>query len=178
MRETLVCGIDPGKRGAIALIATGPSYPGNIRVALTPMPLKRRGGVDGKGVRELIERYRFDAIYIEEVGGFTGDSAGSAFTFGRNFGVVEGVCDALMKPCSLVKPRIWQCAVHILEDHGINAKERSLSAVRRLYPFVNLIADRGRVPHDGFIDALLIAHYALGVLNGNILDEDNLPTQP
>lgn len=44
-------------------------------------------------------------------------------------------------------------------------KERNLQEVQKMYPNVDLRgSEASRVPHSGKVDALLIAHYGLGLV--------------
>jgi hypothetical protein len=118
-----------------------------------------------------------------------GVAAGTTFTFGGCFEGVKALCAAFNIPITLVQPQTWQKVMwqgvpkhrkppkkltkKELEKKAagkkvrkpkktgsIDTKKMSRIAVMRLFPGEDLRKnDRCDVPHDGIVDALLIAEY-------------------
>lgn len=161
-------GIDPGKKGAIVKINS------RGRVWMYTMPLLSNGDVDLDKLCKLISKLRTRYVCLESIHSLYAQSKGSAFTMGRVWGNCEAAVICKGHHLDYVRPMDWQSKIWIPEDvvktpEGKNdTKASSLRAARRLYPRLDLrygqneIVHKGRqrsIPHDGIVDALLIAHY-------------------
>lgn len=165
-------GIDIGKNGAIVVI--GPT--GVVSTSIMPMIGKGKGSeIDKKALRDFFWSYADEktVVVIEDVHSIFGVSAGSNFQFGRALGIIEGLVEVLQLPYYKVSPKTWQgtCfeGVPVIEKPGTKAKGRNsydtkamaLIAAQRLYPKLDLRkSQKAEKPHDGIVDALLMAHYA------------------
>lgn len=150
-------GIDPGKNGAIALVSNDPQtllwwllsdVDGN---ALTPFD-------------ELIATFKPQHAYIEKCQSFPGNKASAMLNYGTGFGKILGWCEMLKLPYTLVAPVTWTKAMH-KGCVGKDGKAKSLQAAQRLFPGENMIVGRSKKPHDGVVDALLIAEYGRRIFN-------------
>lgn len=151
----MIIGIDPGKKGGLCAM----SEEGRV-VDACPMP-------DEHAVADYLKQWLgYDGIrrvYLECQTARPGQGVVSMFNFGVHYGTIQGLLIALRIPYELVRPVKWQQVAH----HGLpkkkkeNPKSVSLRAIRQLYPDLNLIPKGCRKPHDGLIDAVLIAHYGL-----------------
>ena len=80
----------------------------------------------------------------------------SMFSFGTNYGYIQGVLSALGIPYQLVSPRVWKKS-YVLDS----TKQKSIDVCQRLFPELNLLAtERSRVPSDGMAEAALLAQFA------------------
>lgn len=148
-----VVGIDPGISGAIAVVTSGV-------VACHDMPTieingKRR--VDPLGIRDILatlDLEGIDAVVLEHVQGVQGTGATSAFSFGRSFGVTEGVIAGMTLPLTLVRPQAWTKALGVSRDKGQHRQ-----AAANLWP--RQAALFARVKDDGRADAALLCHWWL-----------------
>ena len=139
----MICiGIDPGKKGALALIR-----PEEISVCR----------FDRETYREMLLSVSENKCVcaLEHVGAMPGQGVTSMFSFGENFGWIQGVLDAFQIPYELVRPQKWKKEFSVTAD-----KNSSIAVCQRLFPNVNLIPPKCRVPHDGSAEALLLAEYA------------------
>ena len=159
-RQRLFCGIDPGMKGGIAVIDEWLEV-----VELMPMPIEA-GGLDYAELSAILHGYRERGFFlVEEVHAIKGASAKSTFQFGRAY---EGILASLaIAECrhAIIKPRewqklAWQGVKKILKpNRRVDTKQTSLKAVRQLFPKANIYpTERSRKPHDGMVDALLIAY--------------------
>ena len=140
-------GVDPGKRGAAALItsdgvAQAVSYPGDISQAADI-------------VRGWKAEYEIKLAGLERVHSMPAQGVRSVFSFGENFGSWQGILAAMGIPYELVTPQAWQRGLVVPSD-GKTPKERALTVARRLYPALDL----HRKSDDGRADALLLATWA------------------
>lgn len=154
----LILGIDPGIAGALAWVDES----GEL-VAIEDMPtvaIKK-----GKGERNVVapqlladliwhrERDTRSAV-VEQVGTRPGEGPVGAFSFGRSFGLVEGVLAGATIRVQYVTPRVWVPAMGI---RGGKDESRAI-AMRRWPKHAKLFS---RKKDDGRSDAALIALYAL-----------------
>jgi hypothetical protein len=95
--------------------------------------------------------------YIEQVGGYVGKAQpGSAmFNFGRNFGYILGICQALAFTVNLIRPQTWQKSYPTRTTKTQNAtqhKRELKDHATRLFPTLK--------PTLATADSLLILHHA------------------
>lgn len=169
---TLYGGIDVGAKGGIAFIE-----PHGVIHMAEAIPMEN----DVPDLAALFDLmtvpwangHTVERIVIEDVHAIFGSSAKSTFNFGLIKGVKLGYLEILarnyMIPYSLVQPKTWQKKVWLEEDLVLkedkkrptkDTKATSLNAAMRLWPFAEFKKnERSRVPHDGIVDALLMAEY-------------------
>jgi crossover junction endodeoxyribonuclease RuvC len=87
---------------------------------------------------------------LEQVQAVQQSGATAAFSFGRGFGIIEGVLGTLRLPCTLVRPQVWTRELGVGTDKGAHR-----DAARRLWPASAAIFER--VKDDGRADAALLA---------------------
>lgn len=136
-------GIDPGKSGALCILA-----PGRIRLlkfdeSAYIEALKPLGGSEA-------------VCCLEHVGAMPGQGVTSTFHFGQNFGWIQGILQAFGIPFELVRPQKWKKEFSVTQD-----KNTSVTVCRRLFPAASLLpTPRCRKPDDNMAEALLMAEYA------------------
>ena len=144
-----IIGIDPGQSGGVARISSSGA------AEAIPMPLAGKE-VDGRALAEWITCRSPHLVVIEKVGAMPKQGVASTFKFGRNFGVLIGVVEALGLPYRLVTPQAWKKAVLAGTSRD---KSAAVEHIHRLYPNVDLSPGRMRTAHDGMADALCLAEY-------------------
>jgi crossover junction endodeoxyribonuclease RuvC len=152
-----ICGIDPGRKGALV------SLEGNV-IKLRSMPDNE------KDLFETLVDLCPDVthVFVEKAQSLPGNGSVGMFHYGDGFGQIKGVLAAMRIPYTLVPPRTWTKVMHAGCDVG-EPKARSLEAVRRLFPNIELRrTERCRNLDEGFIDALLIAEYGRRTLSGHL----------
>lgn len=146
-----ILGIDPGVSGALALVSSG-----EIHVVDMPVvEVRGKRHIDAARLAKLISTgfpYIANHVVLEHVQGVQGSGATSAFSFGRGFGIVEGVVTALGLPLTLIRPQTWTKELRVSRDKG----EHRLVASRLWPAQAELFA---RVKDDGRADAALLAHW-------------------
>lgn len=148
----LVIGIDIGARGGIAVVGDTIDY-------------QLLGTVESW--KKFVAKYnkRTALVVFEDLHSIYGASAKSNFQFGVNNGIVIGALEAMGLNYEKVAPKKWQKHIWMPEDFvkfgdKIDTKATSLKAAKRLYPEESFIMSaRSSVPHDGIVDAVLLATY-------------------
>lgn len=155
----LVCGIDPGANGAIAVLDS--ANPDSV--ALLDLKNNSIVNVHNWLVKELNYKPKLSkqcTFWIEDVHSLFGMSAKSNFRFGKNLGTVHAIAELFNHELpSTVTPKIWQKYVGVTAK-GKAIKQQVAEIATRLYPTANVYGKRGGLL-DGRSDALMIAHYGL-----------------
>ena len=165
MKQKAFMGVDIGLNGAIVVIHEN----GLVNTHVIP---KVGDKIDDGALFEAFQEYSEYDLYImlEDVHSLFGMSAKSNFSFGATFGKKQ-MAAAIMgrlygSKLDYITPKKWQAAIWTANDKvyksgtKIDTKKTSLLASKRLFPEHNFIASsRSRVPHDGIVDAALIALY-------------------
>jgi crossover junction endodeoxyribonuclease RuvC len=142
--------IDPGANGAIARFADG----------------RLREVIDLPGrtsrLRIMIQFPRLEGVVLEQVNGIPGQSAPAAFTFGRIYGEIRGVCDAEGVPIVDVHPSVWKGALGLrkgLSETKAQSKSRSRALAAEIFP--DFAGEFARARDEGKAEAALIGHWYL-----------------
>lgn len=162
-----IIGVDPGLKGGICILLDG-----KMR-GLWPMPTfsvktsakKVRNYVDSEGIRNILKDHLDAEVYIEQVRSLYGMSAESNFSMGHGLGVVESTVRIIIGTFYLLKAKDWQADTWIEKDFVLkgngrkDTKATSLNAALRIFPNQSFLRTaRSKVPHDGMVDAALIAY--------------------
>ena len=138
-------GIDPGKKGAMAIFDTD-----NDRIRIYPFD------AETYRLRLMLIEGQPSMCCLEHVSAMPGQGVVSMFTFGENFGLIQGLLTAFGIPYELVRPQKWKKEFSCTSD-----KNTSIAVAQRMFPNVNLKrTPRCTKPHDGVCEALLMAEYA------------------
>ncbi len=152
-------GIDNGISGAIAAIA------GNGQLfEWHPMPIQRaRKGneIDVVALAAIIDRLTdctmAPEVVVEEPGG--SKSAKAAVSMAASFHAIRALLDLRKMRWHRVTPQEWQREMLPGSKSG-ETKARALELARRLWPREKWLAtERCRTPHDGAIDAAIMAEW-------------------
>lgn len=148
----IILGIDPGAKGAYAVRwedgrTTAARFDSESGFLDSMLEIADKATIEGLTV----------TAYIEQVGGFVGKAQPGShmFNFGRNFGFLLGVCQALAFKVELVRPQVWQKAYPTRTsktENGTQHKRELKDHAARLYPQQKVTLANA--------DALLILDYA------------------
>lgn len=139
-------GIDPGKSGALAYIM------GDGTVNVIPFD-ERLYKFAMQGIAAVPDKA---VCCLEHVNAMPGQGVTSMFTFGANYGFIQGMLQALEIPYELIRPQKWKKEFGITGD-----KNTSIAVCKRLFPDVSLLpTERSRKENDGMAEALLMVEYA------------------
>lgn len=152
-------GIDVGLNGGFALLLPE----GEFILRTVPDSLEEIDGV----LMELMDYAEGQAtVCIEDVHAIYGSAAKATFKFGWIKGVKESLVMSYFGNYELVQPKNWQRVVWlpedvVLKDNGRkDTKATSINAAQRLWPNQDFRkSTRAKKPHDGLVDAALMAEY-------------------
>ena len=163
---TFFIGIDPGLHGGIAIIRPD-------LIETYPMPLlssqKGLNAYDHFWLKRFFELSTSDSYAIlEQQQAMPKQGVVSMLTIGYGFGTLkQGLVDFAI-PHEIVRAQVWQKEFGISGRKG-NTKAQALQICRDLFPNTNLLAtERSKKPHEGIVDAILIAEYGRRRYGGNI----------
>ena len=164
MQRDFNIGIDIGKKGAIVALAREP-----WTKAIDPIVMPLIGDqVDYHTLYAILERYKKTNCHVifEKLGVIFGTGKSTAFSMGHQAGAVEMACIALNLSYTKVPAKQWQKemfqGVEEITKKGKSSRDTkamALIAAKRLFPDYRLTIGKSTVPHDGVVDALLMADY-------------------
>ena len=169
--QDLFVGIDPGKSGALVVLNSQGEL---MEIHVTPLIGKEYDKHKMAQILSGLQKF-ITHVALEDVHAIQGPAGNSSnFEFGRGKGLWEMALCALHIPHTMIQAKEWQ--KHAWEGvpkqtlptkrisktgaavEKVDTKATSLIAAKRLFPHVKLTAtERSSVPHDGIVDALLIA---------------------
>lgn len=147
----LILGIDPGQKGGI--VALG-QRTGRI-VQKFPMPK------EPPRLASFLSSHTIVMAWIEKAQAYPRQGIRSTFNYGTHFGMLQGMLIALRIPFALVSPRTWQKEMFFKTTHKC-PKAKALAAANRIFAKKKdfwIHGARAKKPHDGIVDAALIAGY-------------------
>ena len=147
-------GIDPGLSGAIAVLTDDSLQIHDMPVMTVDRNGKAKRQVSANELAELLNLYagKDCHVYVERVSAMAGQGVTSVFSFGRSFGMIEGILAALKMPVTFVAPATWVKGV-------ARGPGKDASRARAMELFKGCEHLFARVKDDGRADAALIAHW-------------------
>ena len=154
----LIIGIDPGISGSICFFEDG-----NI-LDVVEMPTmaegkKNKRQVNGAQIFNEISK-RVDKaekqnvrVVIEQVSAMPGQGVTSMFNFGQSFGILKGICSAMLLPMYFVRPAKWK------KYFGLINSEKDASRTRAIEIFPYFSSQLSKKKDSNKADAMLIANY-------------------
>lgn len=145
----IFCGIDPGKKGAMAIM--GYSNTTGERYMMKIIPF------DPQEYIKTLKQFNGATVCIEQVHSLPREGVKSVWSFGQTYGWLLGVLDAVGLSYQTVPPNLWKKDFSLLRAE----KKQSIEVCKRLFPGVELKrTDRCRNDDDNMADAALICEYA------------------
>ena len=157
MKPFLICGCDPGLKGAIAFYF--PKFPAQISVYDMPIVGNE---VDAAALEAIIRQMKPDLAVCELVGARPGQGVTSMFNFGVSFGRLTGVIAACHVPLSYVTPAKWKKSFGLSSD-----KEEARALAIRMWP---ASAHFRRRKDEGRAEAALIARYGADAIHPKTME--------
>ena len=141
-----VGGIDPGKSGAVAICEHGKIIAMSLLADVT--------------ARAWFQKFECKTVWVEQAQSFPKQGIASAFNYGRDFGYLLGTLAGSGITTQMIRPAVWTARIHQMSPKIDDVKERSLWCAKHLWPDLTFLAtEKSKKPHDGLIDAALIAFY-------------------
>jgi len=153
-------GIDPGLQGGIATIRNS----GEMTTLIMPThKIGKKRVLDNArlaGIFSLSDLLNIKSYAIlEQQQPMPKQGVTSMFSIGYGFGVLKQCLIDFSIPHEVVRAQVWQKEFGISGRKG-NTKAQALQICQSLFPDTNLLATkRSKKPHDGIVDAILIAEY-------------------
>lgn len=157
--ERAIIGIDPGLGGALARY-----WPKSQALQIADMPTLNVG--KGKSNKRVIDEYALArliddwapsaaCVWLEQVGVRPGEGGVGAFTFGRGYGLIRGICAANFLTIHDVTPQSWKKTLRVAGDKD-QARQRAAALFPRHAQHWTRKCDDGRA------EASMIALYGAG----------------
>jgi len=155
-KKTCILGIDPGFKGAAALVSD--SYLKVIDLPLTK-DYSGRPLICARAFSKFIEHYEpfIKLAVIEDVGVMPKNGAVGMFRFGYGAGLLFGVMRAHKIEVLKIRPSVWKPAIGLSRN-----KSESLSMAKSLWPDYKEFFRLKK--HDGRAEAALLAKFAFEFL--------------
>ena len=154
-------GIDPGLQGGIATIRES----GEITTLV--MPTAKSGKKRILDNAMLAGTFSLSNILdikcyaiLEQQQPMPKQGVTSMFSIGYGFGALKQCLVDFSIPHEVVRAQVWQKEFGISGRKG-NTKAQALQICQSLFPDLNLLAtERSKKPHEGVVDAVLVAEFA------------------
>lgn len=142
----LICGIDPGASGGIALLA----QLGGLSCAPMAYPIPDTEKDTAELLCEFAPHIRM--AYIEAVHSMPKQGVASSFKFGRSYGFLRGLLIGLKIPFEEVSPQRWTKDMRLVGGKkGTEKKNLHRARCQELFPHI-------KITH-AIADALLLAEF-------------------
>lgn len=153
-------GIDNGLTVGLVALSDHPGSP----IAMIPMPTrgKSKGNeVDANAVWEWIRQWDSDELTITlETPGKHSPGVQALCSMWDSYGALRAICEVQSWRHHRITPQAWQKVMLVGCAKG-DTKPAALATARRLWPAETWLASsRCSKPHDGMIDAALIAEFS------------------
>jgi hypothetical protein len=151
-------GIDNGLTGGMVALSDWPAAP--IAMCVMPTVGKTKGNeVDAEAVWKWLGQWANVTVVLETPGKHS-PGAQALCSMWDSYGAIRGVLASRYIRHHRINPQAWQKKMLIGCAKG-DTKPAALAAARRLWPEEKWLATaRSLVPHNGLVDAALIAEYA------------------
>lgn len=144
-------GIDPGQKGGICILNAQGEIISIFPMCKYELLYNRLGSYNN--IAHLV---------LEKAQAYPKQGVVSVFNYGCHYGILQGIIISLSIPFSLIPPRTWQKNMIFAFNKKLDAKEKALLSANRIFKKKSnfwLETSRCKKPHDGMIDAALIAEF-------------------
>jgi hypothetical protein len=147
----IVCGIDPGLTGALAVINSF----GDCQIL--DMPVIGDGAetfINGAMIARFLDEFDVEFVVLEKQQAYPGQGVSSTFKIGMTYGQLLGVLQTSLIPYRLVSPPVWKKDMRL-------GKDKDLSRLRATERFPHVCKNFERVKDHGRAEAVLLAVWML-----------------
>ena len=173
-------GIDPGLQGGVVIIPEEKEeiHPGGTAVrtkyeietfTMPVIPIGKKKAYNHLALRQFFVQFDAPLCYaiLEEQHAMPKQGVVSMMSIGYGFGTLKQCLVDFTIPHEVVRAQVWQKEFGISGRKG-NTKAQALQICQSLFPNLNLLATKlSKKPHEGIVDAVLIAEYARRRFRGN-----------
>jgi hypothetical protein len=176
-------GIDPGQKGAIAIL-----HSDKKTIDYYDMPLLPNGEIDERGIEEILTNLVSPFCTLEKAQTMPGQGSIGGFNYGVGYGTIKTTLRFMRIPFQEISPMKWKKEFSLIraKDKKIKgmskeekaayksrekklSKEESATKVLELFPEIkrdDLYTERGRLL-DGRAEAILICEYGRRIHYGD-----------
>lgn len=158
--DTVIVGVDNGISGGLCAVS---AFDGNV-LAYRAMPTKTVEGkseVDVRALLDWLEPYRNNMVVCVEEPLKHAKSSQAMRSMSISFGLILGACEAKRFEVKRIQVKEWQDAMLGKKLAKGMTKVTALATANKLWSSEQWLAtSKSRTPHDGMIDAALIARYS------------------
>ena len=154
----LIIGIDPGISGSICFFEEGKILD-VVEMPTMTEGKKNKRQVNGPQVyNEILKRInkiekQNIRVVIEQVSAMPGQGVTSMFNFGQSFGILKGICSAMLLPLYFVRPAKWK------KYFGLINSEKDASRTKAIEIFPYFSSQLSKKKDSNKADAILIASF-------------------
>lgn len=148
----ILCGIDPGVSGAVAVIDTNIGLADVVDLPQGPY------GLDPVAFAEQLDAWGVRSVTLEDNRAMGSNGSLANFSMGRAVGLIIASVLLTSRPLHRVKPQVWQRSVGVATIKAAERKEAHRQRARELFPECETKLRRKRDHNRA--DALLITEYA------------------
>lgn len=170
----VIVGIDPGLRGAVAILADNEPYEPHRNVFDCPVMGTRStpGGFNEYGMYTILRNLKPDVVYIERQQTMPKQGLSSSGKTMYGYGLWIMAIVSLNVPYHVVTAQAWKKFMLA----GLDRSDKNVSRMVAMRCFPSLADKLARVGDDGRAEALLIAEYGRRTLGGKEAVLSTTPT--
>lgn len=148
-------GLDPGLRGAAAVIAAAPSVRARVLgvIDLPTVGEKAKRRIDVTALLSFIEEHQPDGAVIERAQAMPDQGASSGFAYGRAVGAIEACVVAMGIPLDVIESSAWK------KYHSLIGKGKEDSRQRAVLRFPEAHSSLKRMMDHNRAEAILMAEF-------------------
>ena len=154
----LIIGIDPGISGSICFLEDGKILD-VVEMPTMAEGKKNKRQVNGSQIYNEISKriHKIEKqnirVVIEQVSAMPGQGVTSMFNFGQSFGILKGICSAMLLPMYFVRPAKWKKYFSLINS------EKDASRTRAIEMFPQFSSQLSKKKDSNKADAILIASF-------------------
>jgi hypothetical protein len=149
-----VCGIDPGRTGAIALFTSGRAFD------VVDLPIGFHG-VDGLALYEQLRDWKADEVFVELTHAMPKNGTKASYSQGDSNGAIRTAVQIAGMPLTWVRSVDWQRHSGLLGSGYTDMERKHRSRMRALELFPGFKHHLKRVKDHNRAEAMLIARYGV-----------------
>ena len=154
----LIIGIVPGISGSICFFEKGKILD-VIEMPTMTEGKKNKRQVNGAQIyNEILKKInkterQYIRVIIEQVSAMPGQGVTSMFNFGQSFGILKGICSAMLLPLYFVRPAKWK------KYFGLINSDKDASRTKAIEMFPYFSSQLSKKKDSNKADAILIANF-------------------
>jgi len=145
----IICGADPGKKGALVALDSESTYCNHYKLTYD-----KAKELEIDDLLWWLQCVQPDLILMEKVHGRHGWGANQVFSFGCAYGELRNVLKSSGIARVMIPPKKWQSFVWAGTDTKGKAKDRTLAGLTVAFPFLPKL-------HEGVLDSFAMAWYGV-----------------